>query len=142
MPAAGSRTELLVDTSVAIALVVEDHEDHKATSSALADRRLGLSGHAAFEAISVLTRLPAPVRRTPETVVRLLEASFPRTRFLGSDDAAGLLSRLGELEIAGGAVYDALVGECARAHRLPLATRDRRALEVYRALDVEVELLG
>jgi hypothetical protein len=33
------------------------------------------------------------------------------------------------------------VGAAAREHRLKLATRDRRALEVYRALDVDVELL-
>jgi predicted nucleic acid-binding protein len=32
---------------------------------------------------------------------------------------------------------------CATAieHRLTLATRDRRALEVYRALDVDLQLL-
>jgi hypothetical protein len=28
---------------------------------------------------------------------------------------------------------------CANEHRVPLATRDRRALETYRALEVEVE---
>jgi hypothetical protein len=36
-------------------------------------------------------------------------------------------------------VYDALVGAVAAEHRLPLATGDRRALAVYRTLDVEVE---
>jgi predicted nucleic acid-binding protein len=39
-------------------------------------------------------------------------------------------------------VYDALVGATAVEHRLVLATRDRRALDTYRALDVQVELLG
>jgi len=57
--------QLLVDTSVAVALTVSDHRDHVVTFEAVADRRLGLSGHAAFEAFSVLTRLPAPTRRTP-----------------------------------------------------------------------------
>jgi predicted nucleic acid-binding protein len=91
--------------------------------------------------LSVLTRLPAPARRTPATVVRLLEAGFPHTRFLDSHEAASLLAELGTLGIAGGAVYDALVGACANAHGLALATRDRRALETHRALDVRLELL-
>ena len=133
--------QLLVDTSVAVALTVTDHRDHDATFAALADRRLGLAGHAAFEAFSVLTRLPAPARRTPATVARLLAANFPHSRFLSEQAAAALLSDLQARGIAGGSVYDALVGAAAAQHRLPLATRDRRALPTYQALDVEVELL-
>jgi predicted nucleic acid-binding protein len=56
--------------------------------------------------------------------------------------AEGLLARLDTLGVAGGAVYDALVGETAREHGLALATRDLRALETYRALDTRVELLS
>jgi predicted nucleic acid-binding protein len=81
------------------------------------------------------------VRRTPAAVGRLLHASFPATRFLGADDAAALFRRLAELGITGGSVFDALVGAAAVAHGLPLATRDTRALDVYRALDVELELV-
>lgn len=134
--------QLLVDTSVAVALTVSDHRDHLATSEAVADRRLGLAGHAAFEAFSVLTRLPAPARRTPATVARLLAANFPNTRFLGERAAAALLADLHAKGIAGGSVYDALVGAAAAEHRLPLATRDRRALDIYGMLGVEVELLS
>lgn len=132
---------LLVDTSVAVALVVADHEHHDETFARLADRRLGLAGHAAFETFSVLTRLPAPARRTPATVARLLAASFPNSRFLGAEASASLLGRLDSLGIAGGSVYDALVGAVAAEHGLPLASRDRRALETYRALDIKVEFL-
>ncbi len=142
MPASGSGPDLLVDTSIAVALTVADHQHHEATFEALAGRRLGLAGHAAFETFSVLTRLPPPARRTPATVARLLEANFPENRFLGADAAAALLPELHAAGIAGGAVYDALVGASAREHGLPLATRDRRALETYRALDVRVELLS
>jgi predicted nucleic acid-binding protein len=53
-----------------------------------------------------------------------------------------LLAAFGPAGIAGGSVYDALVGAAANKHRLRLATRDRRALEIYRALDVDVELLA
>jgi len=46
-----------------------------------------------------------------------------------------------KLELQGGAVYDALVAAAALEHQLPLATRDRRAIETYRALGVELEIL-
>jgi len=141
MPARSNRPALLVDTSVAVALLVADHEHHERTFDALGRRTLGLAGHAAFETFSVLTRLPPPARRSGSTVARLLAASFPHTRFLGAQAAASLLSDLATLGIGGGAVYDALVGACAREHDLVLATRDRRALETYRALDVRVERL-
>lgn len=119
-----------------------DHDQHEQTFRALQGRTLGLAGHAAFETFSVLTRLPSPARRTPATVAKLLANTFPETRFLGTRAAASLLAELEKAEIAGGTVYDALVGATANEHRLPLATRDRRALEVYRMLDVDVEMLA
>ena len=39
-------------------------------------------------------------------------------------------------------MYDALVGAAAAESGLTLLTRDRRALLVYRALDVKVEMIG
>ena len=45
------------------------------------------------------------------------------------------------LGVSGGAVYDALVAAAAARHSLPLVSRDRRAVETYRAFGVEVELL-
>jgi len=140
MPA-GGRSPLLVDTSAAIALVAADHDGHEQTARSLRGRTLGLAGHAAFETFSVLTRLPPPARRTPATVVHILSEAFPETRFLGARAAAALLERFVEAGIAGGSVYDALVGAAAVEHRLPLATRDQRALDIYRSLDVNVELL-
>jgi predicted nucleic acid-binding protein len=129
----------LVDTSLAIALVVADHEHHRA--DAVGSRALGLAGHAAFETFSILTRLPPPARRSPGAVARLIAHNFSATRFL-SDRAAGeLLARLGPLGIAGGAVYDALVGAAAVEHGLTLMTRDRRAADTYRRLDVKFVLV-
>jgi hypothetical protein len=108
---------------------------------AVGDRRTGLSGHAAFETLSVLTRLPPPARRAPDVVARLLEDNFPKNCYLSAPGARSLLARLPTLGIAGGAIYDALVGAAAAEHDIALATRDRRALETYRLLDVDVELL-
>lgn len=130
-----------MDTSVAVALVVADHDHHSSATRAVGRRRLGLAGDAAFETFSVLTRLPPPARRDAEAVERLLRVGFPETCFLDVSDAAGLLRRLPELGIAGGAVYDALVGAVAAARHLPLATRDLRAVDVYRTLDVQFELI-
>jgi len=142
MPARGSQTlELLVDTSVAVPLVVTDHEHHDTTFEALADRRLALSGHAAFETFSVLTRLPSAARRTPAAITRLLRAGFGPARFLSSDGATALFAELASSGIAGGSVYDALVGAAAAEHRLTLVTRDRRAMETYRAVEARIELL-
>ncbi len=138
----GSDPDLLVDTSVAVALVVEDHRHHRTTTDALGSRRLGLAGHAAFETFSVLTRLPPPARRSPEVVARAMTTSFTGNRFLSVEGTAALLARVPAERIAGGSVYDALVAATAVEHGLPLATRDRRAESTYRALGVDVEMIG
>lgn len=142
MPADADRVDLLLDTSAAVALALVSHDHHRTTVEAVGTRRLGLAGHAAFETFSVLSRLPPPERRTPETVARLIASTFPGTRHLGAKAAAVLLRELTALRITGGSVYDALVGAAAREHDLTLATRDRRALETYRALGVSIELLS
>lgn len=136
-----SSSHALLDTSAAVAFLVADHKHHDATFEALAQRQLGLAGHAAFETFSVLTRLPPPARRTPPAVARLLATNFPHTRFLSADRAAALLISLPRNGLAGGAVYDALVGAAALEHELTLVTRDKRALDTYRTLDIAVELL-
>lgn len=141
MPTAGDEPDILLDTSAAVALVVADHGLHGVTVEALAGRMLGLSGHSVFETFSVLTRLPPPARRSPAVVARLIAVNFPASRFLSSDAAEQLVARLHDGEIAGGSVYDALVGAAAIEHRTALATHDRRALETYRVLAVDVELL-
>ena len=133
--------ELLVDTSVAVALSVADHEERASALSAVDGMRIGLAGHAAFETFSVLTRLPGLARRTPAAVGRLLAANFPYSRFLDEEATVDVLGRLAETGTAGGAVYDALVGATARHHQVPLATRDLRALRTYRAFDVDVVVI-
>lgn len=131
----------LLDTSVAIALLVQDHAHHESTFAALADRRLGLAGHAAFETFSVLTRLPSSSRLAPGAAQRLLTANFPHSRFLSDERSASLLATMADYGIAGGSVYDALVGATALEHDRTLISRDRRALDTYRALGVKTEIL-
>ena len=133
--------DVLVDTSLAVALVVADHEHHRAAVDAIGSKTLGLAGHAAFETFSILTRLPPPARRSPAVVNRLIAHNFPMTRFLSDHAATELLATLGTLGIAGGAVYDALVGAAAVEHGLTLLTSDRRAADTYRRLDVKFVLV-
>ena len=136
-----SDPDLLVDTSVAVALVLEGHEAHEETFTALDDHVLGLAGHAWFETYSVLTRLPSPLRRMPTEITEIMRRNFPESRFLPEAAANELASRLAGLGVAGGAVYDALVAQVAVTYGLPLATRDQRAIDVYRALDARVRLI-
>ena len=138
---ADERQVALLDTSTAVALVVEDHEAHVATLDAVRGRRLGLAGHAWFETYSVLTRLPPGLRRSPADALRMLARNFPASGFLGEAEAADLGGDMARLGISGGAVYDALVGAAARQHGLPLVSADTRARPVYEALGVEIELI-
>ena len=133
---------LLLDTSAAIALVVEDHEAHLVTRDAVRGRRLGLAGHAWFETYSVLTRLPGGLRRSPADVAALLSHDFPASAFLTEQAAAAFGSELARLNISGGAVYDALVGAAARQNCRWLVSGDVRARPVYEALGVRVQLVG
>ncbi len=137
----GSRPPGLLDTSVAIAFLVSDHTQHDPVFEALADRDLGLAGHAAFETFSVLTRLPAASRVSPADAVELIESNFSHTRYLSPKSTGRLLGSFARRNIAGGSVYDALVGAAAAEHGLPLVTNDLRALGTYRQVGVDIELL-
>jgi predicted nucleic acid-binding protein len=132
----------LLDTSTAVALLLEDHEAHEATLEAVRGRRLGLAGHAWFETYSVLTRLPGTQRRSPADAARLLAHNFPASAFLGADDARALGPEVARLGLSGGSVYDALVGAAARQHHRRLVSSDVRARPVYETLGVDVELLA
>ena len=138
----GSDPDQLVDTSVAVPLVVTDHEHHEQVWDELGRSVLGLAGHAQFETYSVLTRLPPPTRRSPTECQRLLERNFPASRYLSSSQQADALAQFAQLGMAGGAIYDALIGRVAFEYGIGLATRDRSALDTYRLLGVAVQFIG
>ncbi|MCW1957758.1 MAG: type II toxin-antitoxin system VapC family toxin [Mycobacterium sp.] len=138
---ATSAEHVLLDTSAALALVQRENDFHRMARRRLQPCHRGLSGHAAVELMSVLTRLPPPLRLTPAAANRLTKANFPASRFLSARAAAALLAEFASVGLSGGAVYDGLVGAAAREHKLPLITCDRRAEPTYRALGVTYELL-
>ena len=141
MPTANAvddRPVLLLDTSTAIALILEDHERHAAVLAAVRSRLLGLAGHAWFESYSVLTRLPGGRRRSSQDAERLLSHNFPNSRFLDGDEQRALGSELAQRGISGGAVYDALAAATARHHKLPLLSADERGRPIYEAMGATV----
>jgi predicted nucleic acid-binding protein len=74
-------------------------------------------------------------------VAQILARNFPASRFLDGEDQRRLLVRLAELQIGGGAVYDALVAAVAERHGMVLVSRDQHAAG-YRAFDVELDLIA
>lgn len=129
---------MALDTSVAVPLLVATHEAHAAVVDWWGGRSIALCGHALVETYSVLTRLPGDLRLAPVQAVRLLDERFEKPLVLGARLAGRLPEVLAELELAGGAVYDALVALAARQHSVPLATRDGRARATYEAVGVDV----
>jgi toxin FitB len=69
-------TDVLVDTSVAVPLLLASHEAHGWVTAAVGDRSIALAGHAAHETYAVLTRLPGDARLSPPDAVRLLGERF------------------------------------------------------------------
>ncbi|MFY2860369.1 type II toxin-antitoxin system VapC family toxin [Mycobacterium sp. THU-M104] len=137
-----SAEHVLLDTSAALALAQRENPLHLAARTRLLACRRGMSGHAAVELLSVLTRLPPPHRLSPAAALRLEQKNFPESRFLSATDTKDLVRELALAGLAGGALYDGLVGAAARKHKLPLVTCDRRAEPTYRLLAVDYELLS
>jgi predicted nucleic acid-binding protein len=133
---------LLVDTSVAIPLLVASHEAHDAVASWAAERELCLGGHALVETYSVLTRLPGDARVTPENAVRLIDENFPERLTLPSERAAQVHRELAGHGVSGVAAYDGLVALVARDHGATLATRDARARSTYEKVGAPVVMVG
>ena len=117
------------------------HPSHAAARASIRARRVGLAGHAWFETFSVLTRLPPPQRGAPEAISQALHQNFPETCWLSEAAARDLATRCAALGIAGGAIYDALVGATALANELPLLTGDQRALATYGALGIDARIV-
>ena len=120
-------TELVLDTSVAVPLLVTSHVAHRSVSAALGDRAAALAGHALHETYAVLTRLPGDARVAPADAVRLLRERFESAALLDIRSVRSVPAVLVAAGVAGGATYDGLVALAARSAALPLATRDRRA---------------
>jgi len=94
-----------------------------------------------FETYSVLTRLPIPLRLSADQAVSVISAAFPGDCWLDGAGLRDLRERLVDLDIVGGSVYDALVGQAAVTNGRALLTRNRRAERTYRSLGVEYQFV-
>ena len=109
------------DTSVLVAAAHEDHEHHgralPIVSAVKAKTLQGcLASHSLAETYSVLTRLPAPLRVSPETAHRILAENYlPHFKAIAlrTEDYGRVIADLSRRGISGGAVYDALIIRCA-----------------------------
>lgn len=130
----------VADTSAVIAAFASWHDRHEQAIRVVPGNPL--IAHCALETFSVLTRLPAPHRVSPDTVAEYLELQFP-DEWLTLPAAAwtGLVRSLPGHGIAGGAAYDALIAATALSHGAVLVSCDRRAQETYRRIGVEVGLI-
>ncbi|HET9117867.1 MAG TPA: type II toxin-antitoxin system VapC family toxin [Pseudonocardiaceae bacterium] len=135
-------SSLGVDTSVAVPLLVQTHVAHEAVVRWWDGRALALCGHALAETYSVLTRLPGDVRMAPDDAARLMADRFTSPLLPDPETARRLPDLLSGMEIAGGAVYDALVALAALENKVDLATRDARARDTYEKVGVAVVIAG
>jgi predicted nucleic acid-binding protein len=104
---------------------------------------MGIPAHAAFETYSALTRLPEPHTMAADVVRAWLEDTFAdRWLSLTATALRLALRRLEELGISGGATYDGLIAMTAAAKGATLVTLDRRALQTYAHVGVEVDYVG
>jgi predicted nucleic acid-binding protein len=131
----------LVDTSVVVAAFASWHEHHAAADREV-DGKARLVAQCAIEAFSVLTRLPPPHRVAAHLVRDFLATRFPDP-YIELDATAyrGLIPRLVELGISGGAAYDALIAATARAAGGTLVSCDRRAAQTYERIGVAFRLI-
>jgi predicted nucleic acid-binding protein len=133
---------IAVDTSVAVAAALAWHQQHAAAVAALPRRRVALIAHVGMETYSVLTRLPPPQRVPPEVARGYIKKTFgtpPLT--LPGEGYEELLDLAASSRIAGGAIYDALVGATARHSGAELLTLDHRAAGTYQLVGAEYRLI-
>lgn len=133
--------DLLLDTSGAVPLVNPDAERHHAVLDRTRGLVLGLAGHAAFETYSVLTRLPGTSRLSADAAHRIISTNFPASVLPDFVTVDAVMNELHAARVAGGSVYDGLVGLAARTAGILLLTADRRAVATYAALSVQHEVI-
>lgn len=131
-----------LDTSCAVPLLMATHPSHAAVRSAISTRSPVLTAHSLAETYSVLTRLSGDARVEPKDAARLIASEFGEPALVDNAVTRTLTTTLSTVGIAGGAVYDALVGLAALSENLTLMTRDARALGTYAAVGARVEVVG
>ena len=131
-----------VDSSIAIAAVLADHEAHELAEDALS-RSTRTIAHVAIESYSVLTRLPPPLRLGATSAVAILRARLPGAWVaLDADEHAEALQSLAAAQVSAGAAYDGLIALTARARGSGSCSPRTAARRAQRAVGARFRLLG
>lgn len=106
------------DTSVLVAAALEDHEHHERSLMLFsgADRKTGCcAAHSLAEIYSTLTRLPGNIRLSPDQALLFLDSVEDRLEIvsLNAREYQSAINDAASVGIAGGTIYDALLGWCA-----------------------------
>ena len=113
--------KVLFDTSVLVAGLVESHPMHSVAFPWLERAKAGdieclVSTHTVAELCSVLTTLPLQPKIAPsvarELIDEIIDTSVTQVE-LSIFDYEGVISRMAELGVAGGSIYDALIAWAA-----------------------------
>jgi len=112
---------VFLDTSVLVAAVVQNHEDHARAYAVLDRIQSGtdegfICAHSLAEMYSVLTKLPLPYRHAPEQALLSIEENVLKhfkVASLTGIDYAGLIREAALAGVQGGTIYDALLLKCA-----------------------------
>lgn len=135
-------TLLTCDTSVVVAGLTEWHPDYLVSRRRLAEIAW-VPAQVIAESVSVLSRLPNGSAIDTDDAIGLMRGlargrirQLSGARYLLTFDAVAVAG------LAGGAVYDAIVGATAREHDATLLTLDRRARRTYSAVGATFELIA
>lgn len=106
------------DTSVLVAVFYGDHVHHKASLELFIqfDRRTGCCGaHSLAEVYATLTRMPGKHRVSGEQAMLFIGSIRERLTIvaLDGDEYTEALERSAARRIMGGAIYDAMLAQCA-----------------------------
>ena len=131
-----------LDSSVSVPDALPWHEAHELCRGVA--RSAAIPSHALAETYSVLTRLPTPHRLAHDVAADYLARRFTPAAVLAAPAGLqrSLVVRLAAVGIAGGAVFDAIVGLTAAAHGELLLTRDLRAVRTYELLGIDHRVVG
>ena len=129
---------VLLDTSVLIAALVENHQFHSQAVPWLEYlQQPGVEGvisaHSLAELYAALSRMPAIPRMTPADTISAIDDNvlpFVKVRALDGRSYAGVVRRVAAAGLSGGVVYDAIHAEVARRAKVDLlVTLNRRDFE-------------
>jgi predicted nucleic acid-binding protein len=106
------------DTSVLVPVFYGDHQHHERSLTAFikySKSQACCGAHSVAEVYSTLTRMPGKYRIGPEQAILFVEDLYERLTIVALDGAEyrDALQGHAALGIVGGAIYDALLGQCA-----------------------------